>query len=208
MIITGGGTSIGAAIAKAFASAGAKAIGLIGRRENHLKTSAQSLSMISKSTKVEYAVADITDKATLNDAFSRFGSSLGRIDVLVSNAAYLPDIVPVTDSDDEDWWSGFEINVKRTYNVFHSFLPHAAPNAVFLRLNARLATTSPIPGLSSYISSKIAVARLLECMQVEHPEIRIVSVHPGVVETAMTDKTWMPPMDDCKFPKFRDPDGY
>ncbi|CZR59830.1 related to peroxisomal short-chain alcohol dehydrogenase [Phialocephala subalpina] len=182
VIITGGGTGIGAAIAKAFAEAGAKAIAIVGRRENHLKTSATTISSISSSTKVEYALADITDKKVLKAAFEKFEHSLGKIDVLVSNAGYLTDIVPIKNSDDEDWWKSFEINVKGTYNVIRAFLPHAVSDAVFLGVNAGLATAPPIPGLSGYISSKIASARMLES---------------GIVETAMTDKTKLPPMDDA-----------
>ncbi|KUJ11859.1 NAD(P)-binding protein [Mollisia scopiformis] len=197
VVITGGGIGTGAAIAKAFAEAGAKAVGLIGRRENHLKTSAETLSSISTSIKIEYAVADITDKSALESAFEKFEGSLGKIDVLVSNAGYLSDIVPLQKADDEDWWRGFEINVKGTFNVIKSFLFHAGSNAVFLGVNAGLATSSEPPGLSSYISSKIACARMLECMQAEHPEIRVISVHPGVVDTAMTEKTKVPPMDDA-----------
>lgn len=41
VIVTGGGTGIGAAIAKAFAEAGAAGIGLIGRREEPLKKSSR-----------------------------------------------------------------------------------------------------------------------------------------------------------------------
>lgn len=177
VVITGGGTGIGAAIAKAFAEADAKAIALVGRRENLLKTSVATITSISSSTKVEYAVADITDKKVLEATFENFEHSFGKIDILISNAGYLADIVPIKDSDDEDWWKSFEINVKGTYNAFRAFLPHAASDAVFLSVNAGLATAPPFPGLSGYISSKIACARMLECMQAEHHELRIVSIH-------------------------------
>lgn len=99
----------------------------------------------------------------LESAFENFERSLEKIDVLVSNAAYLADMVLIKDSDDEDWWKSFEVNVKGTYNVIRAFLPHAAADAVLLCVNAGLATApppprSPPPGLSGYISSKIDCA--------------------------------------------------
>ncbi|KAE8448076.1 hypothetical protein EG329_009841 [Mollisiaceae sp. DMI_Dod_QoI] len=197
VVVTGGGSGIGVDIAKAFAAAGAKAIGLVGRRENYLRLSAENLSSISSSTKVEYAVADITDKKVLEAAFENFAKSLGKIDVLVSNAAYLSNIAPIKESEDEDWWRGFEVNVKGTYNVIRSFLPHAGSDTVVLEVNAGLATVPPRLGWSSYISSKIASARVFECLQAEHPELRVINVHPGVVETAMNVKSKLPPMDDA-----------
>lgn len=198
VIITGGGIGIGAAIAKSFAQAGAAAIGIIGRREQHLKNSVAAISAISSSTKAEYAIADITNKEVLQAAFEQFASNFGKIDVFVSNAGHLSSIAPIDASDSDDWWEGFEVNIKGSFNAIRTFLPHAARNAVVLNVNAGLATRPSIPGLSSYSSSKIASAKLFEHLQVEHPELRVVNVHPGVVETAMTEKTRVTANDDRK----------
>ena len=115
VLITGGEVGIGSAIAKSFAQAGAAAIGIIGHREQHLKNSAATISAISSSTKVDYTVADITNKSVLRAAFEQFSSSFGKIDILVSNAGHLLTIAPIDASDDEDWWQAFEINVKGSF---------------------------------------------------------------------------------------------
>jgi NADP-dependent 3-hydroxy acid dehydrogenase YdfG len=130
VIITGGGIEIGAAIAKSFAEVGAGAIGIIGRREQHLKSTAAAISAISSSTEVEYAVADITNRPVLEAAFKQFATSLEKIYVFVSNTGNLNTIAPIDVSDGEDWWEGFEINIKESFNSIRDFLPHAAPNAV------------------------------------------------------------------------------
>ena len=148
-ITTGGGIGIGAAVAKSLAQAGAAAIGIIGRREQHLKNSAAAISAISNSTKVDCAVADITIKAILRAAFERFASGFGKIDVFVSNAGHMPSIAPIDASDDEDWLEAFEINVKGSFNAIQAFLPHAAASAIVLIVNTGLATAPSIPRLSS-----------------------------------------------------------
>ena len=45
-----------------------------------------------------------------------------------------------------------------------------------------------IPGFTSYAASKAAELRLVEGLQVENPDVRFVSVHPGFVETDMGGK--------------------
>lgn len=93
---------------------------------------------------------------------------------------------------------GFEINTKGNFNAIRAFLPRAALYAFFFFLNTDtgLATWHSIPGLPSYSSSKIASAKLFEHPQVEHPDLRVVKVHPGVVEMAMTEKIRVTANDD------------
>jgi hypothetical protein len=46
--------------------------------------------------------------------------------------------------------------------------------------------------------SKAASVKLFDCVQGENPEMRIVNVQPGVVDTPMNDKSGVPGMDDGK----------
>jgi NAD(P)-dependent dehydrogenase (short-subunit alcohol dehydrogenase family) len=52
---------------------------------------------------------------------------------------------------------------------------------------------------SSCAVSKAAAVRFFECVQIEHPEIRAASIHPGIVDTDMTRKSGVPAMDDGEF---------
>ena len=196
VIITGGGTGIGAAAAKAFAQAGAAAIGIIGRREGVLISTAADITNLSSNTKVEYAVADITIKSATDTAFQKLADALGNIDILVSNAGWMSNVAPITDSEDDDWWESFEINVKGSFNAIRAFLPHAAINATLLSITTAMATLPPMPRFSAYAASKIASAKIHEYLQAEHPELRVVNVQPGVVKTYLGDKSGFPAMDD------------
>jgi NAD(P)-dependent dehydrogenase (short-subunit alcohol dehydrogenase family) len=54
--------------------------------------------------------------------------------------------------------------------------------------------------MSSYSVSKLAGVKLVEFIAAEFPDIQVVTVHPGVVETAMNKKSELSdlPMDDGK----------
>lgn len=180
---------------------GAAGIGLISRREEQLKSSSKTISSVSSTTKVVHSVADVTEKKSLEAVFRQFAETLGETDALVSNTGYFSR-GDLSSADEEDWWRSFEVNVKGSFNTIQAFLRHAKPNAAVLSLNAALAHLQPaLPGISrsSYIISKMASGRLHECLQVEHPELRVVSVHPGIVESAMTEKFGASGMDDCRF---------
>jgi len=134
----------------------------------------------------------------IQTAFEQLVNNFVKIDVFVSNAGYMSNIALIVTSDAEDWWEGFETNIKGSFNSIRAFLPHAAANAIVLSVNAGLATNPSNPGLSSYSSSKIASAKLFEHLQVEHPELRVINIHPGVVGTTMTEKTRMPANNNRK----------
>ena len=46
-----------------------------------------------------------------------------------------------------------------------------------------------LPGLSAYISSKLAQVKMLEFLAAENPNVFVASVHPGMVETAIFRKS-------------------
>lgn len=126
VFITGGGRGIGRAVAKSFAIAKADGIFLIGRNENDLfqtaKIAIKAAREVSKSTTtIRFTVADITDTHAVSAAVQQAISVYGRIDVLVQNAGYLDSHRSVVDSDLEDYWRTFEVNVKGGITVIQSF---------------------------------------------------------------------------------------
>lgn len=100
---------------------------------------------------------------------------------------------------DEDWWKGLRSTLKGVSTQSEPSFLGLRCMPFFLNANTGLATWHSIPGLPSYSSSKIASAKLFEHPQVEHPDLRVVNVHPGVVEMAMTEKIRVTANDDRKF---------
>ncbi len=71
------------------------------------------------------------------------------------------------------------------------FLPTANPShAAILGMTTGTSGLPPamLPGLSAYISSKLAQVKLLEFLAAENPNVFVASVHPGMVETSLFRK--------------------
>lgn len=201
VLVTGGGIGVGKGISKAFVAAGAKAVAILGRRENILSETKKELESLG-SSKILTLRADVLDEAALNAAFSATAKEVGTIDVVVANVGYMATPAPAASTDVADWWKSFEVNIKGTLLTFRAFLPHrAASNAVFISLNTGAAHAGFFPNYSDYGASKLGEAHLIGNLQAEHPELRIVSMHPGVIESEMFNKSAMPfTLDDMSLP--------
>jgi NAD(P)-dependent dehydrogenase (short-subunit alcohol dehydrogenase family) len=53
----------------------------------------------------------------------------------------------------------------------------------------------PIPSLSSYAASKLAAIKLFNYVAAEYPQVNVLSVHPGIMDTAMGAKAREAGMD-------------
>ncbi|TPX25991.1 hypothetical protein DIZ76_011449 [Coccidioides immitis] len=194
VVITGGGSGIGRATAKTFAESSAKAIVLLGRRESRLLETKRDLEVIfgkqgNTTSSVSTYSTDITDVASVNATFKSIADRFRAVDVLINNAGYLPDLARFDQSDFDDWWSAFEVNVKGPANTVRSFLQIASPGATLINITSNLAHLPPYPGTSAYTASKIATVRFMEFIQQEHPHLRVFNLHPGLIATEMSAKS-------------------
>ena len=185
VFVTGGGAGIGLATARAFAAAGASTIAISGRTEKTLLSAKNDIESAHEGVKVLPFVADVTDQKAVDAAFA----SAGKVDILVHNAGYQPDLVPITQSSIQDWWSGFEINVKGAFIVTQAFLKVAASDATLVDLTTGMVHFPAFPHYSAYQASKTAELRFFDSVQVENPGMHVVHVHPGVVATDMGQKS-------------------
>jgi NAD(P)-dependent dehydrogenase (short-subunit alcohol dehydrogenase family) len=198
--ITGGGYGIGRSLALAFAAAGAAEIAVLGRKPGPLRETAALVAAQFPGTKVTPFVADVTDLAALDAAAREFG----RWDVLFLNAGYLPDTARVADMDVREWWRGFEVNVLGAGATLRAFLPFKGSERPVIVGTSTGGVNFPkdqAVGNSGYMVSKMAVASLMEYVAAEEPDVHVVTVHPGVIATAMYDKFANPDLvpDDRKF---------
>ena len=105
VVITGGGTGIGRAIAQAFAAAGAAKVAILGRRDEMLQETKRIIEAKNSAVIITTHPTDITDPTAVKKA----AANIGRFDILVSNAAHLPTLQPLLDAPVEDWWRAFEV---------------------------------------------------------------------------------------------------
>jgi NAD(P)-dependent dehydrogenase (short-subunit alcohol dehydrogenase family) len=197
VFITGASKGIGAAIATSYAKAGASIIGIGSRTSQSetikaiqqvAKTSGRSLSKI-----LSYEV-DVTNPRSVEQVATRFREDAnGRLDILVNNAGYLPRFTPIVDSEPDDWWRGWEVNVKGVFLLTRSMLPIMLSDERSDRTVVTLTSTSAHRvsyGGSSYQITKLVNLRFSEFIGAEYGQHGVLaySVNPGRVATDMGAK--------------------
>ena len=182
IVVTGGGTGIGAEIARYFAKAGASRILILGRREAPLLSTKASISKESPSVHVSFASADTAKKTEIDAAFAEFSKG-GKIDVLVSNAGIAGVKSSIKDASVDEWFSGIETNVKGSFTVAQSFLSHAAPGAIVINVSTAAWHINVTGTSSAYGAAKAASLRFFHALAYEHPELTVYNVQPGTIPT-------------------------
>ena len=107
VFVTGASEGIGRAIAIAYAKAGVAAIGLGARSdlaslEQEIKIAAETAG--TKVPRVLTCVMDLVDQEVVERTAKDVEKVFGRLDVLINNAGYLEEYVPIVESDPEEWW--------------------------------------------------------------------------------------------------------
>lgn len=190
IVITGGGTGIGAETARYFAQAGASRIALLGRREQPLLDTKASIKQIDSKIDVFIASTDITKKDQVDAAFDQFvgGDKPGKIDALISNAAIAGPFEPISSVESEPFLDAIHANLQGSLYVAQAFLRYAVPNdAVVIDINSSAAHMDFAPALVSYSIAKLAVYRLWDALgfEFEKQGMRVYHIQPGVVDTDM-----------------------
>jgi len=179
-LITGGGTGIGAAIAQQFAEEGA-AVALCGRRAEVIQ---QKVSELTGAGHTAVAIpGDVATEAT--EIVERTVAALGRLDILVNNAAITQpvphdDLEQLTDALIDDI---FRVNVRGALATVRALKPCllASGDALIVNMSSIAARTA-LGSNIAYCASKAALDNItLSLARALAPQIRVVSVSPGWV---------------------------
>ena len=197
ILITGASRGIGRATAVAFAEAGARAIYLTARSAKALDETKELVGRANPETQCVTAPCDVTSadavEAAVADCVARFGG----IDVADANAGYLDHWAKIGESDPASWWRNWEVNVRGAYHVIRFALPHLIASAKkraaegssggHLILLSSIGAQLLMPTASDYQTSKHAINRLCEFVQVDHGAegIKCFAIHPGGVATEL-----------------------
>ena len=113
-IITGGGTGLGRAMARALAEEGADVV-VAARRVAPIEETAQEIRSIG--TRGLAISTDVTDSAQVNGMVERAMAEMGRIDILINNAGIVRGERPVEvwDITDEMWREGIDVNLTSAF---------------------------------------------------------------------------------------------
>ena len=194
-VVTGASRGIGAAVAQAFAAAGARLV-LASRKLDGLEAVA---SGIREAGGEALAVACHTGRAADVEALAaRAEEAFGGIDVLVNNAATSPHYGPLLSAEETQWDKTFEVNVKGYVHAIRACVPRMRKRgggSIGSIINvASVAGLVPHSGLGVYGVSKAAVLMLTKTLAVElAPDVRVNAVAPGLIETRFSEALWASP---------------
>lgn len=186
IVVTGGGTGIGAETARFFAAAGASRILLIGRRPEPLLATKTSIESQYPGTAVTATPADVTDKAQVDAAFSNFTKDETKINVLISNAGMMGPLEGVDDVDPTAFLAGVQANVSSALFVAQAFLRHAADeDAVVVNVSSNTSYLNFANAFAAYSVGKLAAYRVWDAVGFAQPRLRVYHLQPGIVDTDM-----------------------
>ena len=190
-LVTGSSRGIGAATAEALARAGAHVI-LTGRDTKALEAIEERIHGESGSATI--APVDLTEP----DGIARLATAIGQrwqaLDILVINAAVLPQLSSVPDIEQRALNQALTVNVLATQSLIANFDPllkkSADPRVIGLTSGV---ARKPRAYWGAYAASKAAFEVLLDCYGQETTNIsklRVAIVNPGATRTAMRARAY------------------
>jgi NAD(P)-dependent dehydrogenase (short-subunit alcohol dehydrogenase family) len=190
-LITGGDSGIGKAVALAFAREGADVA--IAYLDEHDDAEQARAFVESAGRRALLLPGDVSDPAHCRDLVARTVSEFGRLDIVVSNAAYQMDRPTLEDIPDEEWDYTWATNVSAFFHLMKAALPHLKPGASIIA-SSSVQSDQPSPTLLPYAATKAAIANMTASLAQMLGErgIRANSVAPGPIWTPLIPAT-LPP---------------
>jgi NAD(P)-dependent dehydrogenase (short-subunit alcohol dehydrogenase family) len=155
ILITGAGSGIGRATARAFMAAGWD-VALLGRRRAALQETAQGSGALILS-------ADVGDPAQVEAAFDQVKSAWGRLDVLFNNAGMSAPAAPIDEIPVDQWLAVNNANITGMFlcaRAAFGMMRHQDPQGGRIINNGSISAHVPRPGSAPYTMSKHAVTGL------------------------------------------------
>ena len=189
-LITGGGSGIGAAVAMALASEGAR-LTLVGRRMERLEQVAAALGARHPDLPPPFVVAtDVTSREEVDTAFAAARGAHGALTILVNNAgaAYA---APFAELTDEIWRGILAVNAEAVFHCCQAALPDLTSGE-----SGRIVTIASTAGLkgyaysAAYVAAKHAAVGLMRALAAELARTRVTAnaVCPGFTATDMVEE--------------------
>lgn len=183
-VVTGGTSGIGLALVRGLAEAGADVVA-ISRRADQVALAAQEVEQRGRRTL--RVTADVSDRASLQNALHETVAQLGTVDILV-NCAGITKRTPTLDLTDEEWGSILETNLTGTLRACQVFGRHMLERGRGRIINiASLASFVGLFEVAAYTASKAGVAGLTRALAVEWGSrgVNVNAIAPGVYRTAL-----------------------
>jgi meso-butanediol dehydrogenase / (S,S)-butanediol dehydrogenase / diacetyl reductase len=179
-LVTGGGSGIGAAVARALTAAGHR-VAICGRREAPLRAVAAGTGALD-------LACDIAEPDQAGALVAAVTEAFGRLDGLVLNAGIM---MPggVADLSAEDFAAMVSVNLTGSFLVAKAALPHLLAARGAIVSVASVAALRAASDMGGYAATKAALAMLTQSLAVDHAHqgLRANVVCPGWTITEMAD---------------------
>jgi NAD(P)-dependent dehydrogenase (short-subunit alcohol dehydrogenase family) len=156
-MITGAGSGVGRAVARALAKRGWR-LALVGRKQDTL---AQTASQISGDHLV--APADVGDPAQVKGVFARIKDKFGRLDMLFNNAGMGTPAIPIEDLSFEQWQAIVGVNLTGAFLCTQEavrMMKAQNPRGGRIINNGSISADRPRPHSAPYTATKHAITGL------------------------------------------------
>jgi 3-oxoacyl-[acyl-carrier protein] reductase len=191
-LITGASRNIGRTIALAFAAEGADLV--LNTRVNAAELDAVAAECRKAGVRVVTALADIADAGAVDGMVTRALAEVGRIDVLVCNAAIRPH-KPITETSLEDWHRVMAVDLHSAFYLARAVVPgmKARARGSIIALGGQSAITGR-PNTAAVTAAKSGLLGLVRALAAELGPfgIRANMVVPGFIDTERRYAEWYP----------------
>jgi meso-butanediol dehydrogenase / (S,S)-butanediol dehydrogenase / diacetyl reductase len=180
VLVTGGGTGIGAAVARQLSKAGDQVV-ICGRRSAPLQTVAEQTGALS-------VVADVSEAAGVTKVVDETIAAFGRLDGLVLNHGIMR-AGRVDELSIEDWHDTLQVNLTGPFLLVRAALPHLLQAHGAVVSVSSVAALRASEAMAAYSASKAALLLLTQSLAVDHgPDgLRANAICPGWTATEMAD---------------------
>jgi NAD(P)-dependent dehydrogenase (short-subunit alcohol dehydrogenase family) len=184
-LITGGDSGIGRAVAVLYAREGADiAIIYLPEEQNDAEETHDAITGAGR--RALLIPGDVTDSAFCHEAVARTVRELGRLDILVNNAAFQQHQATPEDLSEEQWDRTFKTNIYGYFYMVKAALPHLGPGSAIINTGSETGLQGS-KELLDYAATKGAIHAFTRSLaqNVIERGIRVNCVAPGPVWTPL-----------------------
>lgn len=196
VLVVGGATGIGWAVAESMAQAGSQ-VAVAGRRREKLETACGGYDGPGS---VQFHAADVADRASVEALVTWFHDSIGQIDILVNAAGVNIKNRTMAAMTPEQWDQVLAVNATGAYNLMLAVLPEMRERqaGTIINISSISGKRAIELGGIAYCASKFAMTALGTAVgQEEAPHgIRVTNVYPGEVDTPLLEQRPNPVSDE------------
>ena len=189
-LITGADSGIGRAVALCYAKEGADVLFVHLKEEK--EDADETVRLVEGAGRRAIAVAgDIRTREFCHKLVDQVLSQLGRLDILVNNAAFQRTYKKLEDIPEDEFDATFRTNVYGTFFLTQAALPRMKPGGSIIN-TVSIESFTPEPSLAPYAATKAALASLTKSiakLAMQQYGVRVNGVAPGPVWTPLIPST-------------------